>query len=1078
MPEPMKQYLQQLEELLQTEQATEHSYRAALEMLVKQHRPDVTTINEAKRIACGAPDLTIQVNQLTIGYIEAKDMGKSLAEAADSDQLTRYRQALDNLILTDYLEFRWYVGGELRLTATLGQVEKLKPRGYRLRRELNVNPVTQLLQGFLSHSPEQIASAVEIAHRMAQLTHLIRDIMVGTFEQNQASEMTNGLREALAQTLLPELNQPEHFKDFADIYAQTIAYGLFAARCQHRSAAMFRLADAANDIPKTNPFLRLLFANISNLQFEDEPYIGFVHDLVQLLAQADMNAILADFGRTASQEDPIVHFYETFLTAYDPHLRELRGVYYTPKPVVAYLVRSVDELLRTHFNLPDGLADTTTVEQNGQTLPRMLLLDPAVGTGTFLYGVIEFIRQQFQRQGNVGMWSAYVRDHLLKRLCGFELLMVPYAVAHLKLAWQLAGLDLEESIRAPWVYDFANNERLKIYLTNTLEEPITHMPELFWLRIITEEAQAAARIKQEWPILVVMGNPPYAGHSANSSWKRNNEGKLVRNFIGKLLQDYYQVDGQPLGERNSKWLQDDYVKFIRWGQWRIEQTGGGILAFITNHGYLDNPTFRGMRQSLLKTFDRIYLLDLHGNVKKKERTLDGGKDENIFDIQQGVAIAIFVKFPHQSSEVLAKIYHADLRGRRADKYEWLESHALNDTPWQELKPQSPFYLFIPQNVDLLPEYKKGWRITEIMPFNNTGVITSRDKFVIDFEKIALSQRIKEFATSKLDNMREKYNLQDVREKTLAESREMVQNMKNPDEHIIKFLYRPFDYRWLFYSNALVRWPVYDTMQHTLKGQNIGLIYMRQVALQDKYTHFGVSTMPVDNRAFYSNKGVMSFAPLYLYQNGQLFNTLPWPADEHGRVPNLHPDFVADLEKRLGLKFEPYQTCEVLKTSQVFTTEDIFHYIYAIFHSPTYRQRYAEFLKIDFPRVPLTNDRDLFWQLAGLGRQLVALHLLNQLPPLTTQYPITGDNEVAKGYPTYQNKRIYLNKKQYFAEVEPTIWQFQLGGYQILDKWLKNRRGRKLNYDELQHYQKIIAALQETERLMAEVDALVPAWPLK
>src|SRR5947209_5208683 len=427
-----------------------------------------------------------------------------------------------------------------------------------------------------------------------------------------------------------------------------------------------------------------------------------------------MEAVLADFGRHTRREDPIVHFYETFLAQYDPKLKELRGVYYTPEPVVSYIVRSVDSLLRTHFDCPDGLADTSSVsstyiDENGETQsissPRVLLLDPACGTGTFLYNVIEHIRENYRQSGNAGMWSGYVREHLLPRLFGFELLMAPYAVAHLKLGMQLAALDLPKEERSNWTYDFASDERLGVYLTNTLEQAFSRS-KLLLGGFISDEANEAARVKQDYPVMVVLGNPPYSGHSAN-------KGEWVTDLLhgddgrsGKKVGNYFEVDGKSLGERNPKYLNDDYVKFIRFAQWRIEQTGYGILAFITNHGYLDNPTFRGMRQSLMQSFDEIYVLDLHGNSKKKERSPDGSKDENVFDIQQGVAIGIFVKRQgNRNTSHMATVRHADLWGVRevyekvgqgqklvGDKYYWLVENDIKTTQWTKLEPQAPFYL--------------------------------------------------------------------------------------------------------------------------------------------------------------------------------------------------------------------------------------------------------------------------------------------------------------------------------------------------------------------------------------------------
>ena len=642
----LREYLGKVERDYKRGIATEHSYRGTLQDLLETLNNTITATNEPKRIACGAPDYVIERgrgnNTFTIGYVEAKDVGMNLDEierdarlnepkTREGKQLKRYLHALDNLVFTNYLEFRWYLHGEKRAAAILAtpQSDKRLPFDREGARE-----VAQVLQSFLGYSVEPVRNPPELAKRMARLAHMIRDIIIDAFEQKAASDELRDLYSAFKEVLLPELTGAE----FADMFAQTLAYGLFAARYNHKGAKPFNRNDAAKEIPRTNPFLRRLFGTIAGPDLDDEPFVGFVDDLAQLLAMTDMEAVLADFGKHTRQEDPIVHFYETFLAQYDPRMRELRGVYYTPEPVVSYIVRSVDALLRTHFDCPDGLGDDSAIsytymdeqgETRSATSPRVLLLDPACGTGTFLYYVIEHIRDSFRQGNNAGMWSGYVREQLLPRLFGFELLMAPYAMAHLKLGMQLAAADLPAAERATWSYDFQSDERLGIYLTNTLEEAMKRS-EIMFGRFISDEANEAAKVKQERPVMVVLGNPPYSGISANMS-----------DNIAKMVDAYKFIDGQPLKERKH-WLQDDYLKFIRFAQTRIERTGHGILAFKTNHGYLDNPTFRGMRQSLMQSFDDIYVLDLHGNINRREQAPDGTKDENVFDIQQGVAIGIFV----------------------------------------------------------------------------------------------------------------------------------------------------------------------------------------------------------------------------------------------------------------------------------------------------------------------------------------------------------------------------------------------------------------------------------------------------
>src|SRR6266487_1035487 len=672
----LQTYIHELEKTYEAGNASEMSYRLALESLLKDLVPGITVTHEPKRKEYGSPDYVISQKTghglLTIGYIEAKDVDAHLDDiehdaelsepkTRDGQQLKKYRHALPNLVLTNYREFRWYLHGQLCLSARLtvpkidGGITVKKKGGKKVAdpgpmqmllgtHAHNTLDVARLLANFLTYSTEPISNPKELAERMARITHIIRDMTVLSFRQNEIPDTLRDLYEAFKQVLIPDLDVPE----FADMFAQTLAYGLFAARYNHTSTEPFRRQDAAREIPNTNPFLADLFEKITGREMDNVPFVGFVDDLAQLLAQTDMNAVLADFGKGTRREDPLIHFYETFLIQYNPELRVLRGVYYTPEPVVSYIVRSVDHILRTQFDCAGGLADTSqttyTYDNNGQkqekTSSRVLLLDPACGTGTFLYAVINHIRERYRERGNAGMWSSYVREHLLPRIFGFELLMAPYAMAHLKLGMQLAALDLPEAERQTWSYDFKAKERLGVYLTNSLEEA-TKRAEMLFARYISDEANAAAEIKKDLPIMVIMGNPPYSGHSANRSWEKVDD-EWIPTFIGKLLQDYYKIDGRSLNERNSKWLQDDYVKFIRFSQWRIERTGHGILAFITNHGYLNNPTFRGMRQNLLQSFDEIYVLDLHGNSRKKEKTPDGSKDENVFDIQQGVAIGIVV----------------------------------------------------------------------------------------------------------------------------------------------------------------------------------------------------------------------------------------------------------------------------------------------------------------------------------------------------------------------------------------------------------------------------------------------------
>ena len=733
-------YLRSIEETLSTGLATEHSYRPALKELVEALGGDgMKAVNEPTHVECGAPDFIIEHNGVPVGHIECKDIGASLAQAESTDQLRRYRGGLPNLILTDYLEFRWYADGDLRESAQIGSLD-----GHDgvIFNSAGARQVEALADAFFTATTPSAGNPLELAKRMAAKARLLRDGVERIFNQEGSSGPLHGLLEAYREVLIGDLTPT----DFADMQAQTAAYGLFAARCRHapgdgpftRQSAVFA---------ETTPFLRDVFGQIAGPGI-DRRIAWIVDDLARLLDRADMAGILADFGSRTVQEDPVVHFYEDFLATYDPELREMRGVYYTPEPVVSYIVRSVDRLLRDRFDLADGLANTDNIDveaADGTQVEsaRVLILDPAAGTGTFLREVIASIRRTIEDKGLTGAWTGYVRDHLLPRVFGFELLMAPYAICHLKLALEITGPEAGFAMPA--------GERLNVFLTNTLERPddASSSQIVLMAHEIAREATSADAVKRDKPVMVVLGNPPYSGHSANTgTWIRG----LLRGRDGVEDTDsYFEVDGEPLGERNPKWLNDDYVKFIRFAQWRIERTGEGVLGFVTNHSYLDNPTFRGMRQSLMGTFDDIYLLDLHGNSKKKERAPDGGNDENVFDIQQGVAIGLFVKRANGVGGP-ARVLHADLWGEReagphGGKYGWLAANDVESTRWEELTPKSPRYLFIPRDETLAEEYESGWGMTKVFPINSVGIVTGQDRVAIRWSDNEMIQVTRELMPS-------------------------------------------------------------------------------------------------------------------------------------------------------------------------------------------------------------------------------------------------------------------------------------------------------------------------------------------
>lgn len=1071
-------YLRTVEKARQRGDATEHTYRPFLQNLLNALSRETLTTNEPKRSAAGAPDFLVSTHKadLTLGYIEAKDVGVPLDEAEDSEQLRRYRRSLSNLLLTDYLEFRWYVDGEKRAAARLAR----PLAGGRLAIDAADHPAAlALLDDFFNRKPQGIDHPEELARRMARLTHLIRDLIVDAFESGRVSPLLQSWHKAFEQTLLPDLKPA----DFANMFAQTLAYGLFSARIMGGGGNGFDIVQAQKCIPRTNPFLHDFFYLITGPRLSEEPFSTIVADIVQTLELTDVYALLENFGRKTGRADPMLHFYETFLGAYDPKLKEMRGVYYTPEPVVGWLVRSVDFLLKDRFGLKDGVADASRVSGNKDAPHRCLILDPAAGTATFLYAVIRLIREQFIARNDAGQWPGYVRRDLLPRLFGFELLMAPYAVAHFKLGLELAARDLDQLWRDQWAYEFHSGERLHIYLTNTLDDAGHKMQQLMGpAEAISHEAGAAAAVKAKLPVLVVMGNPPY------SNFGRLNRGEWIRD----LLDDYKRG----LKEKKLN-LDDDFIKFIRWAQWRIEQTGSGIVAYITNNVYLDGLTHRRMREALLEAFDEIYIVNLHGSLKKREIAPDGGRDENVFDITVGVSLALFVRLPAGAKKARkpgtpAVLRHRDLWGLRKEKYAWLDGHDVTSKGWQELKPKAPNFWFVPKDTDYAGEYEGYRPLGEVFPVFSNGVKTERDRVSIHFTRDGIERAVADFRTLDEAKLRTKYDLdEDSRDWSIARAKADVTEHRSP-AHFREILYRPFDLRHTWYngkSKGFIGTPGSAIMRHMISGENVALCCLRQSRRSEASSYF--VAQGIVNKDIVSPYDIGTLFPLYLYPEEKKPDELIVEEGESRRA-NLSAEFIADITAKLKLKFVPDGLDNLAKT---FGPETVFQYAYAIFHSPGYRKRYAEFLKTDFPRLPLTSDAKLFRQLCGFGKDLVDLHLLKVKGGLRVSYPSKGTDTVDEityepprmnqpGMPAEGSAkagRVRINAEQWFEGVTPEAWAFRIGGYQVAGKWLKDRRGRQLSIDERRLYPRIVAALAETGKIMRDIDAAIKAaggWPLK
>jgi predicted helicase len=920
----------------------------------------------------------------------------------------------------------------------------------------------------------------ELAWRTSCLAQKIRDLTISTFANGTTSNTLRNLFELFKQELASNLTAWQ----FSDLFAQTLSHGLFTAYFNYPDPPRFECQHATSTIAHINPFLQRLFAIIAGPELDDEPFARYVDELVRLLTEIDTRAALAGSGQHACQEDFLSCFYEKFLEHYDSRLRESRGVYYTPEPVVSYIVRSVNLVLRSHFNCQDGLSDT-----------RIILLDPACGTGIFLQEVIKQIRAEFRKSGHADRWSDYVHAHLLPHLFGFELLMAPYIMVHLKLGIQLAALDLPEPERRTWAYKFEKDERLNIYLANTLEkveETLKHTTEqgigegqgTRYERLLSTASYHGRGAPCGYPasfpcnpVMVILGNPPYAGHSANKG-----------QWINTLL-DTYKADCPELKKPGqAKWLSDDYVKFIRLAQWHIEQTGYGILAFVTNHSYLDNPTFRGMRRSLLQSFDDIYILDLHGNRKKKEQAPGGTTDENIFDIQQGVAISIFIKWRNVPAP-LATLHHADLWGLRevyqldrqghpvltGGKYSWLAQHDLASTHWTKLNPQPPFYLFAPHDSRYLAEYQAGWHLPDIFQPNGDpapGIVTCHDQFAISWTKAEACSKVELFlSTQTEDEAQRLFRLCSQDQWQYAGAKSELSNGTWRQE-VTEILYRPFDRRWTVFNRHVAVHRRKRVMHHMLAGENIGLTIGRAGQVIDQHEWDIVFCTRFITEFNLYRRGGNNLFPLYLYTSAS-------PGD---RRANLSARFISEFAARLGMTWVADGHSDL---QQTFGPQDVFAYMYAVFYSPAYRKRYAPFLKIDFPRLPLTSNSALFCALCALGARLIGLHLMERYPSQITSFPVPGNNIVESVRYTEQDKhkamgRVWINTRQYFDDVPLEAWNFSIGGYQICKKWLKDRKGRKLSEDELMDYQQIVAILAETTSLMREIDCVIEkfgGWPV-
>ena len=1031
------EFMTRIKAIHATGNATEHSYRSAFEHLFA--KLGVTALNEPRRVKCGAPDFIISVGEIVIGHVEAKDIPVSIRGMKDSnkDQQERYRAALPNLIYSNGLDWDFYRNGALLASVTIADfLMGIQPRPDQYA------SLENLLRDFIAQKPQTITSPRELAARMAGKANLIKDVLQNTLRedadfQSELAGQYNAFKEHLFHDIKPE--------DFSDIYAETIAYGMFAARLHDITLDTFSRQEALELLPKSNPFLRSLFGYIAGHDLDDR-IAWIIDDLARVFQACDVASIMQGFGKFTGQNDPFLHFYETFLAAYNPAKRKARGVWYTPEPVVNFIVRAVDEVLQTEFGLPDGLADTSKVTidwDTGQTdkkgkplisrkeVHRVQILDPATGTGTFLAEVIKQIAPKVKGVAP-GMWSGYIEADLIPRLHGFELLMASYAMCHMKLDMILTELGYKPT---------GNPPRLSVYLTNSLEEGEPANQTLPFTQWLSREAKGANAIKRDTPIMCVIGNPPYSGHSSN-------KGKWIND-----LMEVYKQSPELKRPAQAKWLSDDYVKFIRFSEHLIDRNGEGVLGFITNHAYLDNPTFLDMRHHLMQTFDSIHVLDLHGNSTKKEVTPDGDPDKNVFDIKQGVAVIIAIKKNTSGKpKELAKIHHADLWGTRTSKYEKLTGLDRNSDLFIDATPEKSPWPFKRSDWELRKSYYEFSSLAQWFSPNGSpspGFATQHDDFAISSSKDEALKKVIRFLEAPTEEIaRKMFRL--CAQNQWSYTRAKVELKTNDLSHIShEVVYRPFDQKWsIFNRNVLVHMRL-RVSRHLVQNANIALISTKNPGATGA-PHFDAvfSSKYASDLNLFRRGGAYVF-PLYLYPSEQ------------------------DLDKTRRINFDAklYAKLQKLAAHPSHGTPDevqVFDYIYGVLHCPAYRETYAEFLKIDFPRIPWPASRDEFWDVSAKGSTLRKLHLMDPVAIGPTPYPFMGEGDNLVDKPDFGDGKVWINKTQYFDAAPATSWGFYIGGYQPAQKWLKDRKGRALSFDDVKHYQRILKILSETDRIMKTI----------
>ncbi|WP_171973281.1 type ISP restriction/modification enzyme [Helicobacter pylori] len=1082
----LKEYLEGIKNI--TLKSNEHMHRRPLENLLdslKDHfNKEFKIEHEPNRDKQGGqPDFRISYQGLNIGYIENKRVGTNLSQLLKSDQIIKYLELNPNLMLTDYLNFVWVgkdeenkplIKREISI-ASLDELSKpLKPKPQTER------DLIELFRGFFNHEAAPITNAKDFANALSAPTKYLKDALIAYQKDDQVSSIFKNFKEYLYEEL--------SFEDFSDAFAQTLTYSLFIAKLNHPFEKI-DLDNVRSSIPKNFAVIRKMADFLKELDAIKEIQ-WLLNEILSSINHVDMDSIIKDLN---DDKDPYLHFYETFLSAYDPKLRKKKGVYYTPDPVVRFIINALDSLLKTHFkDAPLGLKSALDNK-------NIKLLDFATGTGTFL---LEAFRKalEVKKTSDGGISTKEDKyQNLLKQFYGFEYLIAPYAIAH---------LNLSQAFKEEFKKPLKENDALQIILTNTLIQPSEIVAYRGLSPIFEKELLNAQEIKKNENILIITGNPPYSGASENKGlfeWevkatygiepefqtieieknvKLTDKIKKLLNNIQtqkesgsknalkelKQLHSKYKLQK----EKNPKWLLDDYVKFMRFAQNKIESLGHGLFGFISNNAFLDNPTFSGLRRSLLECYDELYILNLHGNARKKEETPQGAKDENVFNIMQGVSINLFVKKAQTTKQ---KIHYYDVYGQRAEKYAFLAQNDLSRIEWLELAPREPFYLLIPQETPLLDEYEQGFSVQDMFQVGSTGICSQRDHVVFHKDKESLLKLLKDFSTLEPSELRRKYDIKDAEGWKLGRAIENVKkNQHELEKYIVLCQYRPFDYRWTYYTDkscGFLDRPVYDVFKHMLPPpptnpktpnqtrKNVALNTPRQLKNNDKsWTQCFISSHINDQGLSSGGNGAGVNYPLYHFKHPNY-------------TENFTPEFRSFIDKHYNHSFEPLE---------------VLGYIYALLYSPNYRKRYEEFLKADYPKILFTNNKDLFRALSLLGIELIGLHVLNKeslnhsfekLKDATigeSCYKEAHDCIIKKPLHNEPEQRLYINHSAYFRGVSEEIYHYMIGGYGVLDKYLKSHKNEPCDSGHFDHVSNIIKVIARTIEIQKTLGFLTSDLP--